>query len=223
MSQLKRKREMIDAGAAKANIDLELPHLATLPAGSAACRCTASSRGPRNSSAKLHLVTTLICVCDSQFECVCQVTLPGEGRSTVLLVLEHLYQPTLGITSIADAEIMSAFAHKYELPGLMKQCGAYLINNIKAVLATKSAFGWAHFAEWMQMWELLAHCERHITLYYASFLHQTVVLVSECILLPGRSLAVVACVTELRNKHCLSGLERLACADSIGNTDCSVQ
>lgn len=176
MSQLKRKRDTTDNGAAKADAVVELPYLASLPAGSAELADVQlqveGQAIPVHSFTLLQhssVFVTAISTASSNNKRVCQVPLPGESRSTVLLVLKHLYQPTMDITSIADAEVMSAFAHKHELPRLMKQCSEYLAKNITAVLATKNAFGWAQFAEQLQMRELLAHCERYITLNYASF------------------------------------------------------
>ena len=171
MSDHKRKRSTCEGDTTKLAGVKQVPYFVGLPEGLAELAdlvlLVEGHELPVHSlilTRKSPVLLTAVTTASKPSQRVCEVPLPGETKGTVVKILRYMYQETLQIDSISDAEILVKFAHKYNMTELPKLCDKYLVANLHQVLTLSTVFGWAQIAEDNHMSTLLAHCEQYIAL-----------------------------------------------------------
>lgn len=108
----------------------------------------------------------------------CTVTLPlvTDSLETVCIALRYLYDrlanrkrpETLG-KSLAEAEAVLGFAHKYDMKNVLEECEPYLVQAVAAgtiaLDVSETAVRWLALAEGRGLGTLLAHIELHMIKY----------------------------------------------------------
>ncbi len=169
MSELKRKRSSTEDSTAAAEVT-DLPYFKGLPEGLAELAdfklLVEAQELPAHFvlTSKPPVFLAAVAAASKDSQRVCQVPLPGESKQGNMTDLKYLYQDTLLIESVSDAQILASFAHKYGMTQVLQLSGKYLVDHSKTMLGRATVFGWAQFAECHQLSMLLAHCERYIVL-----------------------------------------------------------
>ena len=173
MSDHKRKRSTCEGDATRPAGVNDVPYFVGLPEGVAELAdvvlLVEGHELPVHSFIlirKSPVLLTAVTTASKPSQRVCQVPLSDETKEAVFKVLRYLYQETLQIDSSSDAQILTKFAHKYNMTQTLELCEKYFVGRLPNMLSVSAVFGWAKFAEDYHMSTLLAYCERYIALNY---------------------------------------------------------
>ena len=173
MSSVKRQRDEVCGNHESAPSSAEPSYLSGLPEGLAELAdvqlLVEGQQLPVHSyiltSGSPVFVTAVTAARDGK-QLICEVPLQDECKQDVMTVLKYLDQESLVIESIADAEVLAKFAHKFSMDRLLELSSDYMVEHLDDMLSTTTVFRWAEFAEDHQLRLLLARCEHYIVLNY---------------------------------------------------------